>query len=84
MDIAKNSGTVHQIVEFQAYSTDMLATPYLQSKTLIIQRNCRFFNESNLEHYPVYTKRLCFSECRLKLVLERCGCIPHFYPNKSE
>ncbi|EDS32013.1 conserved hypothetical protein [Culex quinquefasciatus] len=44
------------------------------------QRNCRFPNESNLEFFVgFYTNSLCMLECRLKLCLEFCGCVPHFY-----
>ncbi|XP_059221736.1 acid-sensing ion channel 5-like [Stomoxys calcitrans] len=46
------------------------------------QRNCRFGHESNLTHFPIYTKNLCIQECRLRLVYEVCKCIPHFYPNR--
>lgn len=54
------------------------------SDTSIDQRHCRFPSESNLKHYPVYTRGLCIQECRLELVYKTCGCIPHFYPNRSE
>ncbi|XP_039447527.1 sodium channel protein Nach-like [Culex pipiens pallens] len=44
------------------------------------QRNCRFPHESNLEFFVgFYTNSLCMLECRLKLCLDFCGCVPHFY-----
>ena len=48
------------------------------------QRKCRFQHESNLTHYHVYTRNICYQECRLNLVYRTCKCIPHFYPNRSK
>lgn len=48
------------------------------------QRKCRFQHESNLTHFPVYTRNICIQECRLNLVYKLCKCIPHFYPNRSK
>lgn len=48
------------------------------------QRGCRFRDESDLLHFPVYTKGLCQQQCRLDMVQRLCGCIPHFYPNRIE
>lgn len=83
MNIAKPMETTSHSMGFEVFSTEMLAEPYLQENTWIKQRRCRFHNESNLEHYPVYTKKLCFTECRWKLMMEKCGCIPHFIPNEG-
>ncbi|CAH2211271.1 jg27341 [Pararge aegeria aegeria] len=43
------------------------------------QRGCRFKHENNLKHNSVYTYNLCRIECRIKLCLNYCQCIPHFY-----
>lgn len=43
------------------------------------QRKCRMYYESNLRHFPVYSYTLCRMECRAKLALKLCGCLPHFY-----
>lgn len=83
MNIAKSMGTTPDTLEFEVFSTEMLVEPYLQHNTWVIQRKCRFHNESNLQHYPIYTRRLCLAECRWKLMMEKCGCIPHFIPNKG-
>ncbi|XP_063708633.1 uncharacterized protein LOC134837197 [Culicoides brevitarsis] len=83
MNVAKSMGTTPDTLEFETFSTEMLAEPHLQENTWVIQRKCRFHNESNLQHFPVYTKRLCLAECRWKLLMEKCGCIPHFIPNKG-
>uniref|UniRef100_A0A336KHS0 CSON009699 protein n=1 Tax=Culicoides sonorensis TaxID=179676 RepID=A0A336KHS0_CULSO len=84
MNVAKPMGTTPDTMEFEVFSTELLSEPYLQENTWVIQRKCRFHNESNLEHFPVYTKNLCLSECRAKLMLEKCGCIPHFIPNRVQ
>lgn len=69
--------------EFRAYSVEVLAGEDFQKSTTIAQRGCRFLSESNLTHFDVYTKGLCLQECRMKLAYKFCGCIPHFYPNRS-
>ncbi|CAG9769818.1 unnamed protein product [Ceutorhynchus assimilis] len=46
---------------------------------MVTQRKCRFYYENNLEHFPVYTYVLCRMECRIRLTMKLCGCIPHFY-----
>ncbi|XP_058458184.1 sodium channel protein Nach-like [Malaya genurostris] len=44
------------------------------------QRRCRFSHESNLEFYPnYYSHSLCLLDCRLRLFLDHCSCLPYFY-----
>ncbi|XP_045475018.1 sodium channel protein Nach-like [Harmonia axyridis] len=43
------------------------------------QRKCRFYDESDLGHSPVYSYVLCRMECRIRLSKQFCGCVPHFY-----
>lgn len=43
------------------------------------QRKCRFYTESNLRHFPVYSYVLCRMDCRANLAKRLCGCLPHFY-----
>lgn len=83
MNIARSMGTTPDTLEFEVFSTEMLAESFLQTNTWVIQRKCRFHNESNLLHFPIYTKKLCLAECRWKLMMEKCGCIPHFIPNRG-
>ncbi|CAH0407168.1 unnamed protein product [Chilo suppressalis] len=45
----------------------------------VAQRRCRFPEENNLQHNSVYTYTMCRMECRIKLCLKYCQCIPHFY-----
>ncbi|XP_066154583.1 sodium channel protein Nach-like [Euwallacea fornicatus] len=47
------------------------------------QRKCRFYHESNLSHFPVYSYMICRMECRIQLSLQLCGCVPHFYRNQK-
>lgn len=58
--------------------------PFFYSSTTVSQRNCRYFTESNLTHFPYYTRNTCTQECRLNLAYKICDCIPHFYPNLSK
>lgn len=51
----------------------------------VSQRQCRFAHESDiLETSPIYSFNLCQNECRLRLALRTCGCVPHFYRSKSK
>lgn len=59
-------------------------TSSFYSSTTVSQRNCRYFTESNLTHFPYYTRNTCTQECRLNLAYKICDCIPHFYPNLSK
>ncbi|XP_068631471.1 sodium channel protein Nach-like [Battus philenor] len=43
------------------------------------QRRCRFPHENILKHNAVYSYTLCRMECRIKLCLKYCNCVPHFY-----
>lgn len=62
----------------------VLITFSTYSSTTVSQRNCRYFSESNLTHFPYYTRNTCTQECRLDLAYKICDCIPHFYPNRGE
>lgn len=51
----------------------------------VSQRQCRFAHESQiLETSPIYSFNLCQNECRLRLALKTCRCVPHFYRSKSK
>ncbi|XP_059611830.1 sodium channel protein Nach-like [Phlebotomus argentipes] len=59
---------------FQLYCTDKVR------RLLIYQRQCRFDDESNLDHFPhFYSYGLCRTECKIQRMLEFCGCVPVFY-----
>ncbi|XP_053603450.1 sodium channel protein Nach-like [Plodia interpunctella] len=49
------------------------------AKLSVAQRRCRFLHENNLRHNAVYTYTMCRMECRIRLCLKYCKCIPHFY-----
>ncbi|KAF9414786.1 hypothetical protein HW555_007418 [Spodoptera exigua] len=49
------------------------------AKLSINQRRCRFPHENNLKHNSIYTYTMCRMECRIRLCLKYCHCIPHFY-----
>ncbi|CAK9823349.1 Pickpocket protein 19 [Anthophora retusa] len=44
----------------------------------IQQRKCKFLNDGGLETWPVYTRNMCITECRMKVIQDRCNCRPHF------
>ncbi|VVC93596.1 unnamed protein product [Leptidea sinapis] len=48
------------------------------------QRRCRFTNENNLKHFAVYTYTMCQMECRIRLSLQYCKCVPHFYRRNGD
>ncbi|XP_069360491.1 sodium channel protein Nach-like [Maniola hyperantus] len=50
----------------------------LRNKSLRL-RKCRFTHEPISKRYPVYSFNHCILECRIKMILRICGCIPHFY-----
>ncbi|XP_055679452.1 uncharacterized protein LOC129787728 [Lutzomyia longipalpis] len=59
---------------FQLYCTEKVR------RLFIYQRQCRFDDESNLDHFPyIYSYTICRTECKIKRMLEVCGCIPIFY-----
>ncbi|XP_030746462.1 sodium channel protein Nach-like [Sitophilus oryzae] len=43
------------------------------------QRNCRFDNEPLTNNIPVYSKSICYVECRYRIAVKTCGCKPFFY-----
>ncbi|XP_052740745.1 sodium channel protein Nach-like [Bicyclus anynana] len=45
----------------------------------VAQRRCRFQHENNLKHNSIYTYNMCRIDCRIRLCLQYCQCIPHFY-----
>ncbi|XP_072939809.1 sodium channel protein Nach-like [Epargyreus clarus] len=49
------------------------------AKLSIQQRRCRYLHENNLRHNTIYTYNMCRMECRIRLSLKYCKCVPHFY-----
>ncbi|XP_053691956.1 sodium channel protein Nach [Sabethes cyaneus] len=81
ISIARYLPYSNEAYEFETYSIEIVTTKDFREDTSVKQRGCRFNFESNLTHYSIYTKEICLQECRLKMAYDRCGCIPHFYPN---
>lgn len=49
---------------------------------LIICRKCRLEHEAEpLAASPIYSYNLCRSQCRFRMAMKECGCIPYFYRN---
>ncbi|XP_060663029.1 acid-sensing ion channel 5 [Drosophila nasuta] len=81
MRLDSNFGYTEEGSAYELEIEHITTEPNLEKTTSVSQRKCRFFHESNLEHYPFYTKNSCSQECRLNLAYKVCKCIPHFYPN---
>ncbi|CAG4976948.1 unnamed protein product [Colias eurytheme] len=48
------------------------------------KRGCIFHDEGLLEHTDRYSTETCITECRMKMFLTNCGCIPYKYPKERE
>lgn len=49
----------------------------------ISKRSCRFYDENDMDIYPVYSTSACLINCRKKLQLKLCNCTSHFMPNSG-
>ncbi|XP_073821256.1 pickpocket 10 [Musca autumnalis] len=82
MKVDNNYGYTTENLYYEPFSPEITTDHNFETEASVRQRNCRFSHESNLTHFPVYTKNICLQECRLNLVYKVCKCIPHFYPNR--
>ncbi|EDW76036.1 uncharacterized protein Dwil_GK14883 [Drosophila willistoni] len=82
MKVDNNFGYTDEGVVYDPESEEITAEENLETETSIRQRKCRFHHESNLTHFPIYTRNICQQECRINLAYRICKCIPHFYPNR--
>ncbi|KAI8123537.1 Sodium channel protein Nach [Lucilia cuprina] len=82
MQVDHNLGYTNESLQVDVDCIEIITEEGFESGASVEQRKCRFQHESNLTHYPVYTRNLCLQECRLNLVYKTCKCIPHFYPNR--
>ncbi|XP_075153892.1 pickpocket 10 [Haematobia irritans] len=82
MKVDNNFGYSTENLYYEPLAPEITTAENFETDATIRQRNCRFSHESNLPHFPVYTKNICMQECRLQLVYKMCKCIPHFYPNR--
>ncbi|KAF2887684.1 hypothetical protein ILUMI_18489, partial [Ignelater luminosus] len=46
-------------------------------------RNCSLFSEREMNSFHYYTHHNCLTECRSKIVMRLCGCIPFYHYNKN-
>ncbi|XP_075979402.1 LOW QUALITY PROTEIN: pickpocket protein 19-like [Anticarsia gemmatalis] len=65
-------------LSFGVHITSTKASPDLKGIPLHL-RKCRFIYETDSSRYPIYSYNRCLLECRIKMILKLCGCIPHFY-----
>ncbi|XP_017025399.1 pickpocket protein 28 [Drosophila kikkawai] len=82
MKVDTNFGYTTEGVVYDPVSEEIIAEDNLETETSVQMRKCRFHHESNLTHFPFYTRNVCQQECRINLAFRICKCIPHFYPNR--
>ncbi|XP_037959283.1 uncharacterized protein LOC119688687 [Teleopsis dalmanni] len=82
MQVDHNMGYTLDPMTYEVECLEIITEVGFKTGASISQRQCRFLHESNLTHFPIYTKNLCLQECRLNLIYKLCKCIPHFYPNR--
>lgn len=79
----KNIGYVTTSFNYHIETKEIISDKNFKENASIMRRRCRFQDENDLQHFPIYTKNLCISECRLELIYKTCNCIPHFYTNNG-
>ncbi|XP_075153217.1 sodium channel protein Nach-like [Haematobia irritans] len=82
MQLDHNLGYTNKPLQVDVECMEITTAEGFETGATVDQRKCRFQHESNLTHYPIYTRNICLQECRLNLVYKICKCIPHFYPNR--
>ncbi|XP_033173071.1 sodium channel protein Nach [Drosophila mauritiana] len=82
MKVDSNSDYAYDGVLYDLSTEEITAEDNLEQDTTVAMRRCRFPHESNLTHFPFYTRNICQQECRINLAYKICKCIPHFYPNR--
>ncbi|XP_016995063.2 pickpocket protein 19 [Drosophila takahashii] len=80
--VDSNSNYAVEGVMYDLSTEEIVAEDNLEDETTVSMRKCRFYHESNLTHFPFYTRNICQQECRINLAYRICKCIPHFYPNR--
>lgn len=46
-------------------------------------RDCLFFSERKMNSFRYYTHHNCLTECRAKIIIRLCGCIPFYHYNEN-
>lgn len=64
-----------------ALAPSILETDESVKSLSIRQRKCLFPDENNVEFITKYTFCSCMSECRMRVTLILCNCIPFYYPH---
>ncbi|KAG5678862.1 hypothetical protein PVAND_008493 [Polypedilum vanderplanki] len=86
MEIPDISKIMHRFPQTDYTTVEFLALEILTSpdakKLSPSQRNCRLETESEeLLTSTIYSFNLCRSQCRFKMALKECKCVPYFYRN---
>jgi len=43
-----------------------------------------YYPDVDVELYQIYLRKACFMECQAKSIMERCGCLPYYFPEFGE
>ncbi|CAF4816472.1 unnamed protein product [Pieris macdunnoughi] len=79
-DIASKYQHSPKMFYMKIYVTAITVYTSPEAASLTIgQRRCRFAHENNLTHFAVYSYTYCKMECRARLCLKYCKCLPYFY-----
>ncbi|KOC70359.1 Sodium channel protein Nach [Habropoda laboriosa] len=73
MKLAKSRTMQQGIISISEIKT----TPNVE-ELRIQQRKCKFLHDGGLETWPIYTRNMCITECRMKVIQNHCNCRPHF------
>nr|CAD7416066.1 unnamed protein product [Timema poppensis] len=71
--------------EWKEDAFTMMITPSVTRASIdlrsldISERNCYFPDEGHLDIFHTYTQESCYIECRLKYIIDKCGCQPYFF-----
>ncbi|XP_017098937.2 sodium channel protein Nach [Drosophila bipectinata] len=82
MKVDNNFGYSTEGVVYDPVTEEITAEDNIEKEATVGMRKCRYYHESNLTHFPFYTRNVCQQECRINLAYKICKCIPHFYPNR--
>ncbi|KAK7863900.1 hypothetical protein R5R35_007230 [Gryllus longicercus] len=84
-DAGSRYSVMMETEKYLEYNVEALAiTTSKEARSLSVkQRRCRFLHESHLEISPIYSYTFCRMQCRMRLALSICHCVPHFYRNNG-
>ncbi|CAL7939244.1 unnamed protein product [Xylocopa violacea] len=77
-DIPKRTWMTPGVMQEAVMSISQITSNPDIKELSVHQRNCKFLNEGGLKMVPIYSKNVCVTECRMKIIQDHCNCRPHF------